>query len=112
MLRFTHRVLPAGHLLIKAPVSWSLDDEPRDIYEALEDMTCNDSFEWVLPGETNSLTDAPILGRDVERDDHYNITAIGDLWWYPQYETHDELHELLWTKGQLIFTYAPDEEES
>lgn len=52
-----------------------------------------------------ALTDAPIIGYDVERDDMYDLVGIGRAFWFPRYAIESEL-EILFDTGEVIFEEA------
>lgn len=106
MYPITWHIDTAGNLVIERQT----DERPRDIYDACEALTANDSFDWLRPEEIGALTDAPIIAQDVERNDTGELVSTGAIFWYPQYETTDEISELM-ERGRLIFTRAPDSDE-
>jgi hypothetical protein len=80
--------------------------------ELLDDSMSNGSYEGVLPEQIGALTNAPIIGNDssfVDMDDSGNnyedCKVWAKIWWFPQYETTDEI-ELLRSKEGVIFTRA------
>jgi hypothetical protein len=106
MYAITWRIDTAGNLVVERQT----DESPRDIFEALEALTANDSYGWLRPEEIAALTDAPIIGQDVARDDSGELVSVGAVFWYPQYETTDPIRELM-ERGRVIFTRAPDSEQ-
>lgn len=58
----------------------------------------SNGWRWLSAEDVGALTDdtgSTILSDDVEDDDQGRITRVGRLWWYPQYEVHDQLSDLL-----------------
>jgi hypothetical protein len=102
------KVLENGNLEISVTNPEAIQDA-KDIYDALESLAAN-GYDFVNAEEVGALTEAPIIGI-VSRDDQGKLLEIEGLWWYPQYETTDELVELK-EKGKLIFTDANTEEPS
>ncbi len=51
------------------------------------------------------LTDSPIIGHDVIRDDDEHIIEADKVWWFPEYMIIDELEELLKNK-KVVFRMA------
>lgn len=82
------------------------DDRPRDLADALEALTSN-GFEWIRPEEIAALTDAPIIGRDVVRDDSGKLLSVGEVWWYPGYQVRDPLDDFM-ERSALVFELAPE----
>ena len=71
----------------------------KDIYEALEDFTCNSEFKWVYPDQTGDLADAEMLGiYDIKDDDENKII---ERWAFMEYEGLDPLQTLI-ENGKLI----------
>lgn len=108
MYRVDWQADAAGNLVITRQDE--TDDAPRSLEDALEALTSNDAYEWLLPEDIGALTDAPILGYEVEHDDDGAVMYVERVYWYPQYETRDPLAELL--EGRLVFTLAPSNDGS
>lgn len=103
------------------PDAW---DSERTLCDAFEDLTCNSDLEWINPGNTGDLTDAPMLGilGEVQPDDsgpfgavlagrwedaagvsrvwHHPIVA---RWAYMDYQVRNPLDDLL-ESGRVVFT--------
>lgn len=60
-------------------------------------------WEFVRPEEVSALTSSPILSNDVSRDDDGELTAIGEVWWFPNYQVINEVEEMK-DSGFVIFT--------
>ena len=73
-----------------------------------EDIGANS--EWELLPECDylffgALTSAPILAFGVQRNDQGDVVEDSDytkLWWFQEYETRDDLEELL-RIGEVIY---------
>jgi len=63
------------------------------LFAMLEDHLLS-GWEMIRPEEIAALTDAPILADDVERDDRGRLTAVGRVYWYPEYQLLDPIEEL------------------
>jgi len=59
----------------------------------LEDHLGN-GWELVPPEDIGALTSAPILSDEIERDDDGEITEVGRVYWYPDYQVRDEIEAL------------------
>jgi hypothetical protein len=59
----------------------------------LEDHLCT-GWEMVPPEDIGALTAAPILSDEISRDDHGRVTAVGCVYWYPDYAVRDEIEEI------------------
>ena len=81
-------------------------DKPTDsiLYDMLEDHLCN-GWEMIAPEDIGAMTSAPILSDEVERDDNGGITALGAVYWFPDYAVSCELDELL-VNGEVVFPVA------
>ena len=75
------------------------------LQDLLEDHLAN-GWEFVPPEDIGALTSAPILSDSAQRDDNDKLTAIGDCWWFPNYQVESELETLL-EKGHVDFDLAP-----
>lgn len=76
-------------------------------YELTESHWTNGSYEMLRPEDIGALTEAPIIGLDIARNDD-NVVVLDDIsrvWYYPDYMIKDELSELL-DHGHLIFQKA------
>jgi hypothetical protein len=62
----------------------------------------------VPPEDVGALTSAPILSDSAQRDDDGKLTAIGNVWWFPEYAVTSELEELM-EKGFVEFTLGEEE---
>ena len=67
----------------------------------LEDHLGN-GWEMVAPEEIGALTSSPILSDEVERDEEGEITDVGRVYWYPQYQVCDEI-EVIRAKLVVVF---------
>lgn len=87
-----------------------LDDKDRGYPAALmylQEEVCGNGLEALASEEIDALTDAPIFGEDVSRDEDGAVTEIGAIWWFPNYQVTDELRELA-ENGLLLFSRAPE----
>lgn len=109
----TWQELPNGDLKILADPDMQACIKDResgnDIFDYLEGMLGN-GFDVIHPEEIAALTDAPIIGYDVERSDQGELlpSAGMKVWWYPEYQVRDPLDDLV-EKGELVFTRAKEE---
>lgn len=98
--------LPSGDLRL----ALTADDEERDdirqtvdqhgIRWALIDLLeghLSNGWEIIEPEEVGALTDALILTDEAERDDYGDLTALGRVYWNPNYQIQDDVEELLTT---------------
>lgn len=67
----------------------------------------NCDLDMIQPEDVGALTDSPIFADDVDLDDQGELRAVGDVWWYPDYQIFNPA-EVLVEKGQVIFTPAPE----
>ena len=81
-------------------------DADSKLAEVIEWQLCN-GWEFLRPEEVGALTDAPILSDDVERDTQGNVTHVGKIYWWPQYERFDPVEQLL-EQGTIIFMPGED----
>lgn len=84
-------------------------DADSKLAEVMEWQLGN-GWELVPPEEVGSLTSAPILSEDVERDSQGNVTSVGKIYWYPQYERFDPVEQLL-KEGSITFVRGDDNEQ-
>ena len=68
----------------------------------------HEAWEFVRPEEVGALTDAPILAEcdGIERDDDGDLTAVGKVCWFPDYQVKDPW-EALRNVGRVRFLLAP-----
>ena len=71
----------------------------------LEDHLGN-GWELVPPEDIGALTSAPILSDEIERDDDGEITEVGRVYWYPDYQVRDEI-EVLRERLVVVFHGVP-----
>ena len=99
-----------GHLEIV------LNESGREEFETIEEMRIahgidaaletlledhlGNGWEIMPPEDIGALTSAPILSDKVERDDEGEITGVGQVYWYPEYQVCDEIEEL--RKKQVV----------
>lgn len=93
-----------GNLVVRMDESERIDP-PRSLEDALEPLTTGE-WEWVQPAEIGALTSAPILSREVTRNDAGDVLTVGRVYWYPAYAVNDPLADLV-EQGVLRFTLAP-----
>ena len=70
----------------------------------LKDHSQN-GWEFIPPWDLGALTSAPILSREIERDDEGRAVAVGRVYWFPEFAMLDEIEELRRT-GFLEFRGA------
>lgn len=81
------------------------------IFAELIEGPLTNGWRWLRADAVAALTAdwaSTILSDQVEEDDQGHIVRVGRVWWYPQYETHDQLEELL-RQGRLRFQRADDD---
>lgn len=89
----------AGNLILEylgGPLDWqrlATMPEIDALAELLEYQTAN-GYEWIQPEEISALTDAPILGRDVTRDDSGNYQSAAAIYWFSDYQVLSAIDEL------------------
>ena len=59
----------------------------------LEDHLAS-GWDYVAPEDIGALTAAPILSDNVLWDDAGDVAAVERVYWYPDYQIHDEIEEL------------------
>lgn len=88
-----------------------LNMTPSEALMLLADENCGTSSAWgngwyLLSDDEKSqlghLTEAPMIGYDVEVDDDCVMTGEGDFWYFPNYMIENEI-ETLFETGQVIF---------
>lgn len=74
--------------------------------ELIEDQLCN-GWEWPSTIDLGALMDEdqPFLSQNIERDDHGEITEIGDLYLHNEFAIEDPLTVLL-REGSVVFIRA------
>jgi hypothetical protein len=78
-----------------------------DNFATILELLHQENFDELKPEEVGALTIAPIIGQDVERNEGGDeLLGVGDVWWYPRYETTDPWQELA-EKGTVTFIGAP-----
>ena len=74
--------------------------------ELLEPFASNGVLYAVLPDQVpGALTDAPMLTDDMDFPDNGEATAIGRVWWFPNYQVESFAETLLET-GSVFFPEA------
>lgn len=81
-----------------------------DILHRLLEYHINNGWEFIPPEEVGAMTSSPILSNDVSRDDDGELTAIGNVWWHPNYMVINEIDELE-EKGFVIFAASSENKE-
>jgi hypothetical protein len=76
------------------------------LHDLLEYQLCN-GWEFIPPEDIGALTSAPILSDEAERDDHGNLTKLGQVYWFPDYAVRSELDEL-YENGEVFFPAAKE----
>ncbi len=79
------------------------ENDANIIFEVLNNEL-PEGFAPLRPEEVGALTDSPIIGYDIERDEQGNPLGADRIFWYPDYQINNELDELL--KGTVTFTEA------
>jgi len=72
----------------------------------MEDHICN-GWGLVSPETIGAMTSSPILCDDFIIEDDGTENPQGNIWWFPEYETTNEI-EKMFTKEGAIFTKAND----
>jgi hypothetical protein len=86
-------VLAARELVDSRPEYWTA------LGEMLEEFTTNE-WEWVLPEEIGAITDAPIISREVTRDDNGTVTEVGRVYAHMDYQVQDPIEA--WAEGKAV----------
>jgi hypothetical protein len=113
MIDITFKVQDNGNLKITA------DQEARDeLSETYQDGGYTKAMAEVIdaanrigysdvrPEWIGALTDAPIIGEDVDYETD-PPKVEGRVWWFPDYQIRNEIQELI-DDGEVTFTLAPD----
>lgn len=74
------------------------------LIDIIEYQLCN-GWDFIRPEEIGALTNAPILSNEVKRDDNGEITEIGKIYWFADYQMINEVESLLFNDF-LIFDHA------
>lgn len=102
-------VLPNGNLKIKLRKGVRkliVNEEIKTIWDLMEGVICNSSWELVTAEEVGGLTDCQfILADETTRDDHGNLTDVGNVYWHERYQIEDAL-EVLKDQGYIILLKA------
>lgn len=110
------KVLPNGNLSVSLTSEGrrelremrGADKTENEIWsELIEQHSCNGSYCMLPPEATGSLTDAPMIGDNIEWDDEHTYVVNDDakVWWFPNYMIQDPLSIMLKEK-RVIFTSA------
>ena len=84
---------------IAASTEWDADTK---LAEVLAWQLAN-GWTWVRPEDVGALTGAPILSEEVDTDEQGNITQVGTVYWYSDYQVVDPVTQLL-ENGSIVFT--------
>ncbi len=79
-------------------------DAEQFMHDLFEWQTCN-GWEWIAPEKIGALTDAPILTDSAERDDEGQLTSVGRVYWFPNYQVESPVQSL-YERGRVTFTGA------
>jgi hypothetical protein len=71
----------------------------------------DEDLEELRPEEVGALTDAPIIGYGVERDDRGDFTGAEWVYWFPNYAIESPWETLAET-GEVVFTGANEDVEA
>ena len=88
-----------GDLVIHNPApetDWQrLETLPHDeaLIELLEYQLAN-GYEVITPAEIAALTDALIIGRDVDRDEQGDYLGAAAVYWHSDYQTQNAIATL------------------
>ena len=80
------------------------------LWELLEDITENSSWNFVAPEDIGALTAAPILSNDVTIDDDGAVVVYGDIWWQERYAVESAVEKIF--RGGCIFNKAGVHDEN
>jgi hypothetical protein len=82
--------------LILRPRPGAGDDirECRSLLDVLEHELCN-GWETVDPADIGAMTDGEIISQEITRDDDGEITALGRVYWFADYQVVDPIATLL-----------------
>lgn len=79
------------------------------LFSLLEEHVQDGTIDFIRPEEVGALTDSPIFGTDVVRDDQGNVTSYRSLYWFPNYQVIDPVEELE-EAGEVYFNGEEFEE--
>lgn len=74
-------------------------------------LSGNCDLDTVRPEQIGALTDAPIFADGIEHDPDGTLGAVGNVWWFPDYQVLDPL-EVLLEKGSVRFAPSPENTKS
>lgn len=67
----------------------------------LEEHVANSDWDWVKPEEVGALTDATMIGSEVERDDNGDFVNAKRVYAHMNYAVEDPIET--WAKGKDVF---------
>jgi hypothetical protein len=79
------------------------------LFSLLEEHVQDGTIDFIQPEEVGALTDSPIFGTDVERDDSGGIAGYTAVYWFPNYQVADPV-EILLEDGEVFFNGEASEE--
>jgi hypothetical protein len=71
-------------------------NNPCMLHDLLEDWLCNSDYDLVDSSSTGDLISesCPIILKDAELDDDYDLVNFSDKWWFSQYQVRNEYYDL------------------
>lgn len=75
-------------------------------FDLTEGILCEE-WEHIRPEECGAMTDGIIISDEAERDDQGNLTKLGRVYWYPNYQIRAEIDDL-WEDGECILEGVED----
>lgn len=72
------------------------------MYDIFEWLICNSEYDWISPQEIGALTDAPILGIKIYKDDYSDEVKDILAWGYEPYMIRSPQDDLA-DYGKVIF---------
>lgn len=98
-------LLPEARDEVEEIASQELDADSK-LAEAIEWQLAN-GWSFLRPEDVGALTDAPILSEEVDTDEQGEVRSVGIVYWYPQYQVHDPVAQLL-QEGYVEFAVSSD----
>lgn len=82
----------------------NINEDEKLLQELLEDAFGN-GWTYIYPEQIDALTNAPIIGYDVEIDDKGVLVNVDKVWWYPDYQIKNPI-EVMLRDGSVEFISA------
>lgn len=82
----------------------NINEDEKLLQELLEDAFGN-GWTYIYPEQIDALTNAPIIGYDVDIDDKGVLVNVDKVWWYPDYQIKNPI-EVMLRDGSVEFISA------